>query len=422
MAGLRPSLVWMTLLVGVFVSGTLRGSRRLEPSGRDWRCATGKFQVGLQSGTPSAGTESAVPDCRTCPAGKYQPARGQHFCYFGHPRSRAQSKESQHSAAVKKTRISTSWASRRRRRTAAASPYACSNTRASQSLRQGTSDYHACKRKHSMGAGECFCIERFEALLASSTVWSCNGVFTTLSAIGKAMHVHDCTRFHSRAGANEKYVNSLSSPTRRRVSGPGGYANPLAKHKRSAFAFHVRAVHKAAPVPTPAPAELTPLEVRPAQISPLQELRDLVPTGVSGSRLSSVQVKEAQAMAAEILAKMGIGGGPVSVPTPAPTTPAPPGRAAAGLVPFIKGDVEIRPAGTGKLLAKPPFLLDGAINRKPSPRACMQQCAKLYQCEVGTFIRLEAGEGECWLSARRYLTNALPCASLGCSSFVRVHW
>ena len=53
---------------------------------------------------------------------------------------------------------------------------------------------------------------------------------------------------------------------------------------------------------------------------------------------------------------------------------------------------------------------------------CMMQCAKLYECEVGTYIRLEVGDGECWLSAHRYTTNALPCASLGCDSFVRIHW
>ena len=127
-------------------------------------------------------------------------------------------------------------------------------------------------------------------------------------------------------------------------------------------------------------------------------------------------------MAAKILAKMGLSGGKEAAPTPAPATKLPAGAANAGLVPYIEGHVEIRPAGTGKLLAKPPFLLDGAINRKANPKLCMMQCAKLFDCEVGTYIRLEADEGECWLSAHRYMTNALPCASLGCDSFVRIRW
>ena len=84
--------------------------------------------------------------------------------------------------------------------------------------------------------------------------------------------------------------------------------------------------------------------------------------------------------------------------------------------------VTIRLAKGGVLLARPPFLLDGALNRKANTRSCMEQCALLFQCDVGTFIRLSGGEGECWLSRKRYKAKPLPCSGLKCESFVREHY
>ena len=135
-------------------------------------------------------------------------------------------------------------------------------------------------------------------------------------------------------------------------------------------------------------------------------------------------------MANRILAKMGVDRPSVpridAAALGSAATDAAGGSAAKqplGTEPYVSpAGVEMRPAGTGVLLAQPPFLLDGALNRKSSPRACMAECALLFECEVGTFIRLGAGDGQCWLSSKAYHKQALPCGTLGCQSFVRQHW
>ena len=162
--------------------------------------------------------------CRRCPVGKYQPAAGQHFCYV---------RPKHASNDTRRVRFKTKWATIRsstnhRSVHPAHKGSMCGNTaqgrHAARAMKLGTREFALCKRKAQRTPKEqrartaCRCLRRFEGLLASSAMWKCMGVFSTLERIGVLMKKQGCARYKGPADESTDYVNHLMHMTLHKVS------------------------------------------------------------------------------------------------------------------------------------------------------------------------------------------------------------